>query len=171
MDRQALAAKYQKLFELAREKTADWYVYGHAAELLRGQADVMWVRQELERALDQCLRHAEEHGSSPDSDYGTYGCYMSTKAQLYRGVLAESAVMVGKTWQEALDERREIDGLDEYALLFHGDHPAAHILVGPELGDEIECEVGRNPKEWIPVDFDELEPTLVRLGIALDGWE
>jgi hypothetical protein len=79
--------------------------------------------------------------------------------------------MTSKTWREALDEHRELDGDDEYALLFHGDHPAGHIFVAPGESDETEVEVGTHPKEWIPTTLGEVEAELARLGLSPDGWE
>ncbi len=93
MKRQELTSKYQSMFDQAKEKSADWYVYGHAWALLAGSGAVDWVRSELAKAREQSLQNALELGHRPDHDYGTYGVYMQTKVNLYNGVLEDLSLV------------------------------------------------------------------------------
>ena len=89
MGREKLAQHYQQLHEQAIEKSADWYVYGHASGLLMGSGSLAWVRKELVKAREQCLQYAADFGFYADSEYGTYGDYMRFKVRLYEEVLSE----------------------------------------------------------------------------------
>ena len=73
MQQHLLKAHYLSLFRQAREKSAEWYVYRHAAALLGGTGDLTWVREELKKERSACLRYAQRDGALPDTDYGTYG--------------------------------------------------------------------------------------------------
>jgi hypothetical protein len=47
MKREALAQQYPQRHSQATEKSADWYVYGHAYGLFAGSGEMAWVREEL----------------------------------------------------------------------------------------------------------------------------
>lgn len=87
MTRAELVSMYGELHEQAREKTAEWYVSGHAWGLLSGSGEPTWVIGEIEQAQAASIRLAVEHGDWSDTDYGTYRVYMQTKADLYENIL------------------------------------------------------------------------------------
>lgn len=75
-DREELVQQYQQRHEQAVEKSADWYVYGHAYGLLAGSGPLSWVRKKLVEVREQCRQYANDFGFYPDSTYGTYGGYI-----------------------------------------------------------------------------------------------
>jgi hypothetical protein len=89
MQQHLLKAHYLSLFRQAREKSAEWYVYRHAAALLGGTGDLTWVCEELKKERTACLNYAERDGALEDTDYGTYGNYMRTKMGLYDEVIRD----------------------------------------------------------------------------------
>ncbi len=87
MDREALTAMCRERADQAPEKSAEWYAYGTAGAFLAGKGSIEWVRNELQKAREDCLFYAERDGTLPDAQYGTYGDYMRAKATIFQNLL------------------------------------------------------------------------------------
>src|SRR5947199_8258339 len=108
MKREDLAQQYRRQYEHTEEKSADWYVYGHAYSLFAGSGTLAWVRKELIKAREQSLQYATSFGFYPDCKYGTYGVYMQTKANLYKSVLNDlNALESLIIWQQPEELKRQ----------------------------------------------------------------
>ncbi|SRR5579884_244642 len=103
MQQRLLKEHYLSLYHQAREKSAEWYVYRHAAALLGGTGNLIWIRDELKKERAACLKYAERDGALPDTDYGTYGNYMRTKVRLYNEVIRDVLICYYETLAQYAD--------------------------------------------------------------------
>jgi hypothetical protein len=107
MQQHLLKEHYWSLLHRAQETSAEWYVYRHAAALLGGTGDLIWIRDELKKERAACLRYAERDGTLYDAVYGTYGTYMRTKKKLYDEVIRNVLICYYETLAQDADIRED----------------------------------------------------------------